>query len=55
MAAWSTVPTMWPRREISSGVVTTMSLLTRRSPNDLRISIAARRLSVTSVGITDKG
>ena len=28
MAACSTVPTTWPRRAISSGVVTTMSLLT---------------------------
>ena len=47
-AAWSTVPITVPRRLISSGVVTTISLLNGRSPRARLISTAARRLSGTS-------
>ncbi len=46
-AAWRTVPAMSPRLAISSGVVTTISLLADISPSDRRISIAAARLSCT--------
>ena len=53
-AALRTVPTTCPLLAISSGVVTMMSLLTGRSPNTRRISIAARRLSETVPKTTSK-
>ena len=48
------LPTTLPRRAISSGVVTTMSLLTVRSPKARLISTAARRLSSTSSMTTSR-
>ena len=53
-AAWRTVPTTCPRRSTSSGVATTMSLLIGRSPSDLRMSTAVRRLSGTSGNPTSR-
>ena len=45
---------MFPRRSTSSGVATTMSLQTGRSPKIRRISIAESRLSVPLGRITSK-